>query len=296
MFKNENTLAWLAFAAVSIFWGTTYFAIRVGVTSFPPFIMASCRHLIGGILICAYFVLRGYKIPSIKELGTFAVNGILMLVGGNGLISWGMQYVDSGVTAIICALTPIWIVIVNKILGSKEKIGIWAILGFVVCLMGQVLIFKNKINLLSNNNYAWGIAAVVFANISWALGTIYSKNNKSEIHSLFAAGLQMIPGGLILFIIAAFRGELYNLHPNTDALLSVVYLIIVGSILAYGSFMYVLKRLPAAVVSTYAYINTVVAILIGWLWLHEELDANIALAAGLTIIGVYMVTKTTKQS
>ncbi len=295
MIKNEKILAWLAFAAVAFFWGITYYAIKVGVASFPPFLMAACRHTIGGIVICAYFVLRGYKIPSVAELKKFSLNGTLMLVGGNGIISWGMQYVDSGITAIICALTPIWIVLINKLLGSKEKVRVGAVLGFIICLIAQVLIFKDKLNMFYNPHFALGIAAVVVANVSWAFGTIYSKNNKAQTHSLFAAGLQMIPGGLILLVIAALHGEFAIAHPQTNAIWALVYLIIFGSILAYGSYMYVLKKLPVAIVSTSAYINTIVAIVMGWLWLGETLDANIAIAALLTIAGVFMVSSSAKK-
>src|SRR5436190_12140253 len=120
--KNEKLFAWLAFAAVSVFWGTTFFAIRIGVASFPPVLMAGFRHSAGGILICTYFLLKGTRLPSLKELKVFAVNGILMLTLGNGLVTWAELYVSSGLAALICALTPIWIVILNSFTGVREKI------------------------------------------------------------------------------------------------------------------------------------------------------------------------------
>lgn len=214
-----------------------------------------------------------------------------MLVGGNGIISWAMLYIDSGLTALLCAITPVWIVLINKLLGSKEPITVMAVLGFVICLIGQILLFKDKMNLFESQHYLFGIIAIIVSNILWSLGTIYSKNHVSNIPSLFAAGLQMIPGGLMLFIAAYFKGEYSNIHPKPDALWALAYLIIFGSILAYGSYMYVIKQLPASIVSTYAYINTFVAIFLGWLWLNETLDAATIIAMVFTIGGVYLITK-----
>ncbi len=291
MFKSERSLAWLAFWAVAIFWGTTFLAIRVGVASFPPFLMAACRHTAGGILICSYFLLRGYKLPGKSQMKVFAVNGIIMLLGGNGIISWGMKYVDSGLTALICALTPLWIVLINKLKGGTEKVGLWAYVGFVICLAGQFFIFKDKLDLFSDNNYVWGIAAVVVSNFLWGLGTVYSRNHQTQTHALFAAGLQMIPGGLSLFILSAVAGEFSDVHPEPEAIISLAYLVVFGSIVAYGSYMYMLKKLPAAIGSTYAYINTIVAVFLGWWFLNEVLNFNMIIASVLTIAGVWLINK-----
>jgi drug/metabolite transporter (DMT)-like permease len=288
---SPKAIAWLAFWAVSIFWGTTFLAIKIGVDTFPPFAMAAFRHTLAGTVLISYFLLRGYKIPPLKSLKTFSTNGLLMLAGGNGIISWAMQYVGSGLTALICALTPVWIVLINRLTGDKTRISWLVILGFALCLIGQVFFFKDKIAYFDDPLYAWGIAAVVLSNIFWAIGTVYSKNHQTGVPPLFAAGLQMIPGGLFLFIVAAIRGELSNLHPAMEAINSLVYLILFGSLLAYSAYMYVIKNLPATIVSTYAYINTLVAILLGWAWLGEPLDATTFVASIITIGGVVLVSK-----
>lgn len=282
---------WLAFAAVSFFWGTTYLATRIGVQSIPPFLMAALRQGIAGICLILYFKARGYHFPSMKDLKVFSMNGIIMLAGGNGIITWGMQYVDSGMTSLICALTPVWIVLLNYLLGNKEKITAMTIIGFLVCIAGQVLIFKNRIYLFNTDNFMFGVIAVVLSNILWALGTIYSKNHKSETHPLFASGIQMLAGSVVLSIVALIRGEQQVYHPNSDSLWALLYLIVFGSWVAFGSFMYVIKKLPANVVSTYAYINTAVGIILGWLWLGEPMDLFTVMALVLTIGGVYLVSK-----
>ncbi|MCF8426674.1 MAG: EamA family transporter [Bacteroidia bacterium] len=291
MTKNQNFLPWAAFVAVSLFWGTTFLAISIGVKTFPPLLMAAFRHTSAGIILVSFFLIKGYKLPDFKALKTFGFNGVLMLAGGNGIISWGMQYVGSGLTALICALTPVWIVVINRLSGSKEKVHPLAVLGFAICLVGQVVLFKDKIKLFEDPMFFWGIIAVVASNFFWSLGTIYSKNHKTNENPLFASGLQMIPGGILLFLAAFIRGEMHDVHPAPEAISALIYLVLFGSILAYGSYMYVLKKLPATIVSTYAYINTLVAIILGWFWLHEALDTSTMISVVLTIIGVFLVSR-----
>jgi drug/metabolite transporter (DMT)-like permease len=294
--KNEKSLAWLAFAAVSVFWGTTFFAIRVGVTSFPPMLMAGFRHSIGGILICSYFLLKGYKFPALKELKVFAVNGILMLSLGNGLVTWAEIYVSSGLAALICALTPIWIVLLNSFTGVKEKITGKILIGFLICLTGQFLIFNDNLKDFANPYYTLGIIAIIVANLSWAIGTLYSKNQKTVTHPFFGAGLQMLSGGFVLDVIGTVKGEWAELHPTAESIFAMLYLVFFGSIVAFGAYMYVLKKLPTTIVSTYAYINTIVAVLLGWLFLNEKLNFILAFAIFLTIAGVWMVSRAVKKS
>lgn len=295
MLKNPNLKAYLAFIAVAIFWGTTFLAIRIGINSdgihlFPPFLLAAFRHTIAGILICGYFIFfKKLPIPSLKQFKQFSINGVLMLVGGNGIISWGMQYVDSGLAALICALTPLWIVFINLIMGSNEKVTKTMWLGFIICLLAQYLIFYDKVNLLSDKNYILGLMAIIVSNICWALGTVFSKSHKSNLPVLYNAGLQMIPGGIILLLISTFIGDWAKFNPSNDSLLALIYLVIFGSLLAYGCFMYILKALPAALVSTYAYFNTIVAVFLGYLFLNEVINTKIIIAMLLTIIGVWLV-------
>ena len=232
MLKNPNLKAYLAFIAVAIFWGTTFLAIRIGINSdgihlFPPFLLAAFRHTIAGILICGYFIFfKKLPIPSLKQFKQFSINGVLMLVGGNGIISWGMQYIDSGLAALICALTPLWIVFINLIMGSNEKVTKTMWIGFIICLLAQYLIFYDKVNLLSDKNYILGLMAIIVSNICWALGTVFSKSHKSNLPVLYNAGLQMIPGGIILLLISTFIGDWAKLNPSTDAVLALVYLVL----------------------------------------------------------------------
>lgn len=288
---SDKYKSWLAFAAVSFFWGTTYLATRIGVVSIPPFLMAALRQGVAGICLLGYFLLRGYSIPDMKALKGFAFNGILMLAGGNGIITWGMQYVDSGLTSLICALTPVWIVLINLLLGSKERITPLTLLGFTICLAGQVLIFRNRLYLFEGEHFIPGVISIVLSNILWALGTVFSKNNSTQTHPLLGSGIQMLTGGIVLSFVSLAMGEHFPVHAEPKAWMALAYLVVFGSWIAFGSYMYVLKKLPANVVSTYAYINTAVGIILGWLWLKEPMDLFTVLALVLTIAGVYSVSK-----
>lgn len=302
MLKHPNIKAYLAFVAVAIFWGTTFLAIRVGINSdgvhlFPPFLLAAFRHTIAGLLICGYFIVfKKQPLPSLSQFKQFSINGALMLVGGNGIISWGMQYVDSGLAALICALTPLWIVFINLIMGSNEKVTKTMWVGFIICLLAQYLIFYDKVNLLSDKNYILGLIAIVVSNICWALGTVFSKSHKSNLPVLYNAGLQMIPGGIILMLISTFLGDWAKFNPSTNSVLALAYLVLFGSLLAYGCFMYILKALPAALVSTYAYFNTIVAVFLGYLFLNEVINTKVIIAMLLTILGVYLVGRKSKAA
>lgn len=289
---NVNSKAWLAYAGVAFFWGTTFLAIRIGVQSFPPFIMAGMRHAIGGLIICSFFLLKGYPLPSWNQFKVYVINGILMLVIGNGLVTWAEMHISSGLAALICALTPLSIISVNALFGvAKEPLKAVAWVGIGACLVAQVIIFRDNLAELANPDYVLGIVFILIAILGWGLGSIYSKNKNTGLNPLYGAGLQMISAGAILLVFGSLMGEWHNFSPTQEGINAVIYLVIFGSLLGYGSYMYVLKALPATIVSTYAYINTIVAVILGWLWLDEKLNLSIAIAVVLTIAGVWLVNR-----
>lgn len=289
---DNRVKAWLAFAGVAFFWGTTFLAIKVGVQTMPPFLLAGSRHFIGGVLICSCFLLRGNKWPEWKQLRVFVINGFLLLVLGNGLVTWAEKYISSGLAALICALTPLSIIIMNMAFGAqKEKLKAQAIIGIGACLAAQVIIFRDNLKELADPNYMTGVLFIGIAIISWGLGSVYSKNNQTGITPLYGAGLQMLSAGVMLLIFGSLMGEWPYFKPDADAWYSLAYLVVFGSLIAFSSYMYVLKQLPATIVSTYAYINTIVAVLLGWLWLDEKMNAAVVIAVALTIAGVWLVSR-----
>jgi drug/metabolite transporter (DMT)-like permease len=289
---NANVKAWLAYAGVAFFWGTTFLAIRIGVQSFPPFIMAGMRHSIGGLIICTFFLLKGYQLPSWSQFKVYVINGILMLVIGNGLVTWAEMHISSGLAALICALTPLSIIGVNALFGAnKEPLKPLAWIGIGACLGAQFIIFRDNLSELANPDYVLGIVFILIAILGWGGGSIYSKNKNTGLNPFYGAGLQMLSAGAMLLIFGSLMGEWQNFKPTQEGINAVVYLVIFGSLVGYGSYMYVLKALPATIVSTYAYINTIVAVILGWLWLDEKLNLSIAIAVVLTIAGVWLVNK-----
>jgi drug/metabolite transporter (DMT)-like permease len=292
--KSEHNMAWMAFAVVSIVWGTTFYTIRVGLESMPPFLMAAVRQSTAGIILISYFLLKGYKLPPLNEYKRFAIIGTLMFLLGNGLVSWGMMYVPTGLAAIVCALTPVWMVLINSFGKQREFVNFKVIFGFVLCLIAQVLIFKDKGIELANWSYAIGLAFIFIANIAWAFGSIYAKRTSVSSHPMLASGFQMLFGGVLLAITGFITGEANRFHIDERGAFSLVYLILLGSLLSYGCFMYMLKRLPAAVVSTYAYINTVVAVILGWLLLNETLNINMLVGVCFTLAGVWIISRNVK--
>ncbi len=290
--NNISTFnVWAAYLAVAFFWGTTFLAIRIGVQSMPPFLMAGFRHFAAGLLIWGYFMMRGYQRPTLQQLKVSVINGILLLVLGNGLVSWAEMYINSGLTALICALSPLAIIGANALMGNKEKITVAVVVGIVMCLVAQVLIFKNNLHELADPHYIQGIVFLLIAIISWAFGSMFIKNNPTGLHPLYGASFQMLSAGAILLVVGSVLGEWQTFSVTQDGLASIVYLIVAGSLVGYGSYMYILKHLPAAIVSTYAYVNTLVAVVLGWLWLDEVVDGWVWTAAVLTIAGVYLVNK-----
>jgi drug/metabolite transporter (DMT)-like permease len=289
---NANVKAWLAYGGVAFFWGTTFLAIRIGVQSFPPFIMAGMRHSIGGLIICTFFLLKGYQLPSWSQFKVYVINGILMLVIGNGLVTWAEMHISSGLAALICALTPLSIIGVNALFGAnKEPLKPLAWIGIGACLVAQFIIFRDNLSELANPDYVLGIVFILIAILGWGGGSIYSKNKNTGLNPFYGAGLQMLSAGAMLLIFGSLMGEWQNFKPTQEGINAVVYLVIFGSLVGYGSYMYVLKALPATIVSTYAYINTIVAVILGWLWLDEKLNLSIAIAVILTIAGVWLVNK-----
>lgn len=287
---DNRIKAWLAFAGVAFFWGTTFLAIKIGVKTMPPFLMAGSRHFIGGVLICSFFLLKGYKVPTMGQLKVFVINGFLLLVLGNGLVTWAEMYISSGLAALICALTPLSIIIMNMLFGAhREKLKAKAIAGIIICLMAQIIIFRDNLKELADPNYLTGVLFIVIAIIGWGLGSIYSKNKQTGIAPLYGAGLQMITAGTILLIFGSLMGEWPMFQPDMEGIYSLAYLVVFGSLIAFSSYMYVLKQLPATIVSTYAYINTIVAVILGWLWLDEKLNTAVMIAVILTIAGVWLV-------
>ncbi len=288
---TKTTKAYIALLFLCIIWGTTYLALRLAVVHFPPFLLAGIRQLISGIIILAI----GYSFNktidlSKKNLLHQGLVGFLLITMGNGLVSWGEKYIPSGVAALICSLMPICAVIINLIQSQKDKLNGIIIFGMSLGMCGVGLIFKDDLEALNNKYYLYGMLATFIATTSWALGSVLNKNRYNPTNPTFNAGLQVVMGGIFLFAFSPLIDSYQNmdlLHP--DVLYPLIYLIVFGSILAYTAYMFALKELPVGIVTLYAYVNPLVAVVLGYFWLDENLTGYTLLAFISIIAGVYLV-------
>lgn len=291
--SNKNTfLAYLALAAVCLIWGTTYLAIRIGVTAFPAFLFSGIRQIIAGLLLSGIMLWFGKaKMPDRKSLLQQALGGFLMITMGNGLVGYGEMYVSSGLAAIICSMMPIWVVVINLKFSEDERPTLPVVAGLLIGLSGIILIFREHLAEFSNPAYTLGIAVIFIANLGWASGSVLMKKQNQHSNAFLNAGLQMLFGGLFMLPASWLFDDYSNLVWTSDVVYSMLYLIVMGSVIAYACYSYAIKKLPMTIVSMYAYINPLVAVLLGWLVLGERLNIIIGISMIITIAGIYIVNR-----
>lgn len=289
---ETKTKAIIALIIVCIFWGTTYLALRIGVKDFPPFLFSGIRQVSAGLLLLVimYFAKMLEKV-TFKDIAKQALPGILLITLGNGIIGWAELYIPSGLAALIVSVMPIYIVIMNIISGKeKKKFNLKIIGGFALGCIGIILIFKDNLADLAKPEYFWGVVASFGACVFWALASIYMKHTSFTTSPYTNASIQFISGGIGLFLFSLMFDDYAQLSAITaDSLWALLYLTIVGSLLSYLSYLYAIQHLPIVMVSTYAYVNPIIAILLGVLILSERITWITVLALATTLYGVYLI-------
>ena len=290
--NNRNYIAYFALAAVCVIWGTTYLALRIAVLHFPPFLFTALRQTTAGLILLGFmFTLGKAKVPPKEHIFRQAIGGFFMLTLGNGLVAWAEMHIPSGVAAIICSLMPVMVILINLFSSKDEKPTLPIIVGVVLGLVGIIMIFGEHISEFTKTEYMIGIALTFAAVISWAGGSIWIKKKNTDTNPFMNAGLQMFFGGFWCYPLSFIFDDLSSVSWSAEAVYSLIYLIIFGSIIAYASYSYALRKLPMTIVSLYAYVNPLVAIILGWLVLDEKLNLNILAAFILTVAGIYIVNK-----
>ncbi|MDN3725137.1 EamA family transporter [Aequorivita sp. SDUM287046] len=290
---EKNIFAYLALVVVCIVWGTTYFALRVGVEAFPPFLFSAIRQVLAGGILLLLLQLSGNLKIDRNLLPTQFVLGILMIAFGNGIIGWSERYIPSGLAALIVSILPVYIVFINYMTGiDNRKPNKFIFSGLLLGSLGIVLIFKDNLNDLTNPNYLKGMLLAFGACLSWALGSVYSKHTVLKGNVMTNAAFQMVFGGVILFGMSLGMDDYSELKAiGTESIWALGYLVIIGSVLAYPCYVYALEKLPIGVVSLYAYINPLVALFLGYVFLNEAIT-GITLLAFLCVVGaVYFINK-----
>lgn len=289
---------YIALAITCVVWGTTWVASKVGVSEIPALQMASIRQLLGGLCFVIFFM--GYKklpLPTLKQFRWILVMSVLMFVFANGLSTWSLKYIPTGLSALIGALYPLSVVIIERLFFKTKNMNVLTFIGLFLGLTGVGIVFyESAFNNLSKD-FLIGIGLSVFAMLCWSIGTIFLSRNKASINPYYGTGWQMLVSAVILFIMA-------NLTQPTVALasislrgwLAVLYLVLFGSIVAFIAFIYSMKVLPAAISSLFAYINPLVAMIVAAFVLDERLTINILWGASVTLIGVYLVNLSIKRN
>ncbi len=290
--RNSLFPAYVALAGVCFLWGTTYLAIKIGVEYVPGFIFAGIRNILAGALTCAFFLLTGKGKISKEVFWILFKRGILLIVIGNAMVHWAEQYISSGLAAIMAAMVPLWMAAFSVLLFKSVRLNRLMIIGLILGFVGIVAIFSDSLDEFANPKYTVGIIAMVAASMGWALGSVYSSLKKIDVNPIYGAGVQMLTAGIISIFIGLGIGERMNpLEMPMNGLWAVLYLAIIGSIVTYNAYMYALSKLSPTRVSIYAYINPVVAVLLGWLILDEKLNLLIGISIMITLLGVYLVNK-----
>ncbi len=285
---NAIGLPILALCWVSFFWGTTWLASKEGVKHMPALQLAGIRQLIGGLLYVTFFLYKKVPWPKGKQWKTIVILSILNFVLSNGLSTWGVKYISSGLGAIIGALVPLWVVIICFFRG--EKLARLAFFGLVISFGGVCVIFYNHLSDFLIPDFRFGIIISIIATITWAFGTLYTKKKAASFNPYFSVGLQMLISSCITLAVVGATGTGVNISSiPANSWWSIGYLVIIGSVLTFIAFIYMLQRLPPEINSIYAYINPIIAVLLGAIIYGEPLTTAIAIGGSITLCGLYLV-------
>lgn len=278
----------LALCWISFFWGTTWIASKEGVKHMPALQLVAIRQFLGGFLYIAYFLLKKAPWPKGKQWKTIIILSILNFVLSNGLSTWGVKYISSGLGAIIGAIVPLWIVIITFFRG--ERLSRLSVVGLIISFSGVCVIFYDHLSDFLIPSFRFGIIISIISTLTWAFGTLYTKKKAATFNPYFSLGLQMFLSSILVFAYTGATGIAVPLGEiPAISWWSITYLVVFGSILTFIAFIYALQNLPAAISTVYSYINPIIAVLLGALIFGETLNAAIAIGGSVTLFGLYLV-------
>lgn len=285
----------LALCWVSFFWGTTWIASKEGVKYMPALQLAAIRQFLGATLYLSYFLFKKTPWPKGKQWKTIIILSILNFVLSNGLSTWGVKYISSGLGAIIGALVPLWVVIISLFRG--EKLVKLSIIGLVVGFAGVCVIFYEHLTDFLIFDFRFGIIISIISTLTWAFATLYTKKKAASFNPYFSLGIQMFISSIFLFAYLGATGSAVSLSTiPVISWVSIGYLVIFGSVLTFIAYIYALQHLPAEINSIYAYINPIIAVLLGAYILGEPLSLAIAVGGIITLFGLYLVNRSFQKS
>ena len=288
--------AYIALTLTSIVWGTSWVASKIGIQKVPGLEVASVRQLIAGVLLVSFFLIKGEKLPTKKEFLWLSMMAVLLFVSANGIATLALKTIPSGMGALISALYPLCVVIIERLFFKNTRITSLTFTGLLLGIGGIALVFYDNAFHNHSEGYAWGAILSMIAMLSWSVGTIVLSRTKLKINPYYATGWEMLISSFILLIMLAVSG---NSIPLAQIPLqswgAIAYLVIASNLITFAAFIYTMKHLEPAVASLYAYINPIVAILVGSLVVDEKITLKIIAGSVITLIGVYLVNQSLKK-
>lgn len=290
-----------AFAAVYIFWGSTYLAIKYAIETLPPFLMAGSRFIVaGGILMIWARFAKDYEPPKAAHWKTSFVVGTLLLLGGNGGVVFAEHYISSSLAALLVATEPFWIVLLSWLWLKGSRPNLKTMLGIAIGFFGVWLLINGQTTAAegSSSMQLFGTIAVMLAALSWATGSIYGLRSPVPKSSILTAGMQMFSGGLVLLFVSLILGEWRSFNiaaVSANSWFGLAYLMVFGSLIGFTAYSWLLKNAQPAMVATYAYVNPIVAVFLGWLIANESFTAQMLIGAGVIVGSVVLITSHDKD-
>ena len=283
----------VAFATIYLVWGSTYLGMRVAIETMPPFAMACARFLTAGALLLGFLKWRGAALPTARQWRDSAITGTFLLLGGNGLVVWAEQYIPSGVAALIIGVTPVFMVLAEWSWPGGKRPTAMTTVGLLLGFVGVAWLAAPWESATSGGLNLGGVCALVAACCFWSFGSIFSRNVKNPAAPFMASASQMLGGGLALGIVALARGEFARVdlaHISANSWAAFIYLVAIGSLVGFSTFVWLIKHSTPARVATYAYVNPVVAVFLGWLILREPIGPRTLLSAAIIVTAVVIIT------
>jgi len=289
--RGPRSKALLALALTCFFWGTTWIASKEGVRYMPPLQMAGIRQFFGGVVFVVFFLAKGVAFPKGKEWNSVLMLGFLNFLLSNALSTWGIKYISAGLGSIIGAIFPLWLMII-ALIGAQTKVQSKTVIGILLGFAGICVIFYEHLADFLQPQFRLGIFLSLASTWSWAFGTLYTKKHAAHFNPYFSLGLQMLISGTVLFLLTQVTGTALPLSQiPAQSWWAIAYLVVFGSVIAFAAFLYALQNLPTEQASLYAYINPIVALILGWIIFNEKLSAFIICGTLITLYGVYLVNK-----
>ena len=290
--RDDHTRsAYIAWLSVCLVWGGTYLAIRVALDTVPPALIGAIRYTVAGFLLALILRIRGDRLPAAAHWPSLALMGFLMIGLGNGGVIWAEQWVPSGFAAVMIAASPFWMTGLEAVLPGGERLSRRSVIGLLIGFTGIVLLVWPDLRARGDigRQFGFGLVALQIACVGWALGSSYSRRMAREQNPFGAAALQMIFGGLFMLAAATVDGEWSRLAWTWQTVVAELYLVLFGSLVGYPAYVYALKYLPISTVSLYAYINPIIAVVLGTLFLGEAFGVRAVVASAAVLIGVAVV-------